>query len=137
MLQQLSFIDKEIGLMQREADDYKKMLTSIKATDYTVERIQGGQSSDIADRIAGLYDRQRAINKRVDELWDLKVYLGNLIDKLAIDNMLYAIILRERYLLNRSWEKIAVSLSYTIRHIYKLHGHALLAIEEIHKHDTK
>ncbi len=34
-------------------------------------------------------------------------------------------ILSRRYLIGQSWEKIAVEMKYSYRHVTKLHGHAL------------
>ena len=38
-------------------------------------------------------------------------------------------ILSRRYLIGQSWEKIAVEMKYSYRHVTKLHGHALKHFE--------
>jgi len=77
----------------------------------------------MANTIDRIIDLQNEINQDIDTLVDLKVELRSVIE--AVDSTEYRLILEERYLNWKSWEQLAVSLGYTLRHLHRLHREAL------------
>jgi hypothetical protein len=75
------------------------------------------------DAIVKILDLENEISEDINYLADLKQKVVKSIKK--VDNPEYQVILEMRYLCFESWEKIAVDLHYSIRHIFKLHGEAL------------
>lgn len=132
-LQQISFLDKEIKSLQEECDQYRSLLTSIRATDYSADRVSGGKSNDLIDRVVRYVDKNQEINRKIDELWDLKMEVSSMIDEVGKSGLIYSTILRDRYINGKRWEVIAVEQNYTIRNIYKLHGQALNLLEDIYQ----
>ena len=80
-------------------------------------------SQTMANTIDRIIDLQNEINQDIDTLVDLKMELRSVIE--AVDSTEYQLILEERYLNWKSWEQIAVSLGYTLRHLHRLHREAL------------
>ena len=77
----------------------------------------------MANTIDRIIDLQNEINQDIDTLVDLKMELRSVIE--AVDGTEYRLILEERYLNWKSWEQLAVSLGYTLRHLHRLHREAL------------
>lgn len=69
------------------------------------------------------------IEKAVKSLVELKQEARELIDKLE-DNR-YKAVLIHRYINCRSWGYIAENMGYNVRHVTRIHGQALLAMEDV------
>lgn len=78
------------------------------------------------DTLAKIVDMDVEINKKIDQLVDLKKEIFDVIG--AVDNKEYRLLLEMRYLRFMTWEEIALELNYNIRHIYRLHGDALAKV---------
>jgi DNA-directed RNA polymerase specialized sigma subunit len=126
-LQQLAFLDAEINALKEECGYFKSTL--IKATDYTSEKVQADNTQPYDDKYSKFIEKNEQIEEKIDSLIDLKYRVSDEIDKL--DDQLYRIILRERYVNNKSLEEISHILNYTERHIQRKHGEALLAFNSI------
>ena len=70
----------------------------------------------------------------IDELVDLKTDITHLIK--SLDSHEYQIILEQRYLCFKSWEKISVDLGYSIQHTFRLHDAALTDLERFYKDES-
>lgn len=79
--------------------------------------------SRMADVVGKIIDLQAEINRDIDRLVDLKREIVRVIK--AVDNPEYQTLLEKRYLCFMSWEQIAVEMSFSIQHIYRLHAAAL------------
>jgi hypothetical protein len=75
------------------------------------------------EAITKMIDLENEISEDINYLADLKQKVVKAIKK--IGNPEYQVILEMRYLCFESWEKIAVNMHYSVRHIFKLHGEAL------------
>lgn len=81
----------------------------------------GSDLSDYAVRYDQLYHKLiRAYTSRM-EIYDEIVRAVNAMQASEAEKC----ILRYRYILGYSWEKIAVTMNYTYRHVTRLHGQAL------------
>lgn len=54
----------------------------------------------------------------------------------CLDSHEYQIILEQRYLCFKSWEKISVDLGYSIQHTFRLHDAALTDLERFYKDES-
>lgn len=84
--------------------------------------------------MAKIIDLQNEISGDVANLIDIKRETMNIIK--TVENVVYRMILEERYLCYKSWEEIAIDLKYSVPHIYRLHRKALSVIK-IQKDDSK
>ena len=86
------------------------------------------------EQIGALHDLEDEINHDIDELVDLKTDITHLIK--SLDSHEYQIILEQRYLCFKSWEKISVDLGYSIQHTFRLHDAALTDLERFYKDES-
>ena len=90
--------------------------------------------SKIEDAIIKIMELEDEINHDIDELVDLKTDITHLIK--SLDSHEYQIILEQRYLCFKSWEKISVDLEYSIQHTFRLHDAALTDLESFYKDES-
>ena len=87
------------------------------------------------DKLVKLADKSSDIDLKIDELVDFKITMGNHINQLEDER--HRVILREHYINGLSFCEISYILGYTERHLYRIHGDALLKLQDILKDDTK
>ncbi|MDK6521499.1 DUF1492 domain-containing protein, partial [Aerococcus urinae] len=68
------------------------------------------------------------INRKVDQLIDLKIEVSHLIDQL--EDVRYRNVLRSYYLTEKTWEQVAVDNHWSYQHTMRLHGQALKELQE-------
>lgn len=126
-------IDKEIDSLLEEMEGLDDIL--IKASQIDPMKVSGGKSSSPEDfivrRITKKEEREKELNKKIDEYVDLKIKAGRMIDEM--DDPTERAILKHRYLSYGRWEEIAEKLNYTTRHVQRIHGQALKEFEKILK----
>lgn len=76
--------------------------------------------------IAKMIDLENEINNDIDTLVDLKREIVTIIK--GIRNAEHQTLLELRYLCFKTWEQIAVDMSYTLRHVDRLHNNALQSV---------
>lgn len=89
----------------------------------------------------GVSDKTSVIDKRIDlenKLSSKTIGLYDLIEEAEgmINQMLepnHRAVLRNYYILNKTWEETALAMHYSYRWTVSLHGHALLEFEKIVK----
>lgn len=79
------------------------------------------------DVMVKIIDLQNEISGDVANLIDIKRETMNIIK--TVENVVYRMLLEERYLCYKSWEEIAIDLKYSVPHIYRLHRKALSIIK--------
>ena len=129
LLQKIAFLDAEINSLIREHESVKSTL--LKATDYSNEPVATTKRNTSEDKLIKLADKSSEIDSKVDELVDFKIKMGDHINE--IEDIKYRIILREHYINGLSFCEISKSLGYTERHLYRIHGDALLKFQDILK----
>lgn len=77
--------------------------------------------------IAKMVDLEDEINADIDNLVDLKTEIVKIIK--AVSNTEYQTLLELRYLCFKRWEEIAVDMTYSCQHIYRLHDAAVKAVD--------
>lgn len=126
-LSQIYRLDKQINSRISERDALRSSV--LRATNYENEPIKTLEvSRPTEDVVIKLLERNDLINELVDKLVDLRVKIGDEIDQL--ESKQYQVILRERYMCSKKWERIAQDNYYSTRRIHQLHGEALIQFED-------
>ena len=133
LLQKIAFLDAEINSLIREHESVKSTL--LKATDYSNEPVATTKRNTSEDKMVKLADKSSDIDLKIDELVDFKITMGNYINQLEDER--HRVILREHYINGLSFLEISKNLGYTERHLYRIHGDALMKFQDILKDDTK
>ena len=107
----------------------EKMVGSIN------ERVQSSPANTFAEAVSKIADMENEINKDIDRLLILKKEIISEIDR--IPNNIYASILSDRYISNRTWEEIAEGIGYEERQIRRMHGKALQLFEKTYNSKLK
>lgn len=114
-------IERELEAMRAEAEAIVPMSDGMPK-----EKIRSDKVGDLAARIA---DTVSQLNNLRCELIDRRKCIANLI--FAISDSRYSQILYRKYILLEGWNKIADDLHYVPRHLYRLHGEALIEAESL------
>ncbi len=131
-LQQLHKADVIIKQRIQEKVDLRARLSSIGSFDYSKECVQTSLPGDAlyAEKIARLIDLENEIDRRIDRYDELKhKIIGQLHE---LNNTDQIKVLYKRYVLGENFEQIAVDLNFSIRNVYKVHGHGLQEFQKIH-----
>lgn len=126
-LNQIRYIDNDIKSRQEEISRLRASI-DIKASTIKQDIVQESHTGRYDDRYMLLVDKVTEMDEKVKSLVDMKIRVSNQID--LIDERLSRIILREKYLNLKTFEQIADGLEYDLRHIYKLHGQALVHFKD-------
>lgn len=116
-------IDQRINSKLEQIMSLRELAT--KAT-FTLSDVPHNPSPNLQSMesiICKMMDLESEINVDINSLVDLKREMVNIIK--AVSNPEQQTLLELRYLCFKSWEQIAVDMSYTVRNIYKIHDAAL------------
>ena len=130
-LRQIELLDSLINCKLEEVDNLKALTTKITTTLKQDVVSSSGSQDKLGDIVAKIVDYEAEIDQMIDELIDRKREISNIIEKVSDPDQLK--VLCKRYLLFEPWEQIAWELGYTYRHTTRIHGDALLAVQEIMK----
>ena len=119
-LKQAFYLDKRINSKLEQVESLNALATKATTTLSDMPKDPNKGTSRLGDTIAKIIDLQEEINKDIDKLVDLKAEIVGIIKR--IDNKELQVILEKRYLCFETWEKIAVEMTYDIRHIHRLHN---------------
>src|SRR5699024_11910040 len=104
-LEQASYLDADINSRQQELDMTRKNLTSLQGQELKQDVVQSSREGHYDDKFSLLFEISETINSKIDELVELKQDISRRIDKL--DDRVYVIILRERYINMLEFHQIA------------------------------
>ena len=126
LLMQIKKLDKLIENKQIEIQKLRNQLTykGITYGDKVQASIIGNPTTKT---IAQIVDYEKELNEDIDKLIDLKKETTKIID--SLDDAEEIDLLYQRYFQYKEWEEIAVNIGMTCRNVYRLHGRALLSIE--------
>lgn len=127
-------IDHRIRSKFEQLESLNALATRATSTLSAMPRNPNRSTSTMADVIARIIDLQEEINQDIIRLVDSKREIMTIIK--SIENSEYKTLLEKRYLCFLTWEKIAVDMSYTIHHLYKMHNAALEVCSKILNQDT-
>ncbi len=130
-LKQIRTLDIKIADGMEELEQLKALATKVTAA-LGEEVVSSTKNPDkMTDVVQKIINLQIDINRDVDKYVDIKREAIELLSK--VDNPVYYKILHSRYVLYKTWEKIADEIGYTYQWVNELHGVALLKFEEILK----
>ncbi|MFP3153111.1 DUF1492 domain-containing protein [Lachnospiraceae bacterium ZAX-1] len=128
-LKRAYYLDREINSRLVELAEMRAMSTALGSLDYAKDRVQESTGSDrMGDTIAKIVDYEQKINAEIDRFVDLKTEIRRLIQ--SVDNDEHRIILSERYLNFKRWDRIADDMGRSCQWAHILHKKAL---DEINK----
>lgn len=126
--------ETKIRNLRRDREGIVNMLYSLGGSGKG-ERVQRDRNNDKFGTLYGRIDEmEREIDRQIADLMCFQLKVSREINEMKTDK--YMTVLNCRYIHFMSWEKIAESafdVKYTVRHILKMHGHALLEFQEVHK----
>lgn len=93
------------------------------------DRVQSSGENKLEKIVAKIGDMETEVDAEVDGLAKIKADVAGVISRVPDAAQRNVLILR--YINGMRWEEIAVEMSYTYRHIIRLHGEALLAVKDV------
>ena len=123
-LKQSYFLDENIASLLEEVAVLKAMLTSIQSPKYG-ERVQTSKTNEASfvKLVGSIAEFESRIHERVGQQIKLKKQISELISTLT--SLEEQLVLRHRYVLGKTWEKIAADLFADATTIYRWHLKAL------------
>lgn len=125
-LLQLKHLDNLINVKQGIICDLRDSLMS---SQFSYEpKVEGTKNLDrTSSVVAKIVDFERDLYESIDSLVDLKRKIVSEID--SLENKEYRTLLLLRYVNFMTWEKIAISMNYSYRWVFVIHGRALSEFE--------
>lgn len=130
-LNRARYLDREI---EAKIDHLERIDSMVNRVTPVLSDMPSNPSTDRNKReklLVKMIDLKWEINAEIDELVDTKRELNKFISK--IDNSSYRLLLELRYVNLSTWEKIAEIMDVGVRHIYRMHGTALVEADKIWK----
>lgn len=118
-------LNKEVDKLIAARDAVKSKAMSVTAS-LTGVVVDGTKDPHKFDRLAEYEDD---LNRHIDNYVDIMHEIENVIYQ--VPDTRYRKVLIDRYLLFKPWERIAVDEGYNIRHVWRLHGEALVVVEDL------
>lgn len=128
-LQQIKQCNMRITIKMEDLEQMRAFTTKVTST-LTDMSVSGTKNNDkLADAIVRIADLQNDINYEIDRFVDLKKEVSAVIDKVSNEDQ--HTVLYKRYVLFKTFEKIACEMNMTYRNVCYIHGRALQAVERI------
>ena len=134
-LSQARYLDARINSKIKQVEQLNYLATSATSVLSGMPHNPNKATSKMADIVGKIVDLQAEINHDIDTLVDLKRDIGGLIKSLP--NVEHQTLLEKRYLCFQSWEQIAVDLSFSMQHTFRMHDSALKVIDAMLKDESK
>ncbi len=134
-LSQARFLDMRINSKLQQIASLNDLATKCTSTISDMPKNPNRGGSRMEDAIIKIIDLEEEINRDIDALVDLKKEIMAVIK--AVPNVEHQTLLEKRYLCFCSWEQIAVEMSYSIQHTFRMHDAALQEIEDILHDESK
>ena len=134
-LSQARYLDARINSKIKQVEQLNYLATSATSVLSGMPHNPNKATSKMADIVGKIVDLQAEINHDIDTLVDLKRDIGGLIKSLP--NVEHQTLLEKRYLCFQSWEQIAVDLSFSMQHTFRMHDSALKEIDAMLNDESK
>ena len=121
-------IRKTDRLIKRLTDTVFTLHSSLTSQSYELnpDKVQtSGPKNTLEETVAKIVDLEADINRRIDELVDMKQEAFTMINR--IPDLDQQNILIGRYIQLKKWEDISEELNYSMQWVFELHGKGLLA----------
>ena len=128
-LKKLIQIDMMIDCKLEQIAELRGRLTSIGCSTDS-ERVQTSLKGDkMTDTIAKIMELEDLVNDDIDKLTEYKLQAREMIE--GLENNVEKIVLYKRYFECKPFEQIAVECNYSWRQIHRIHGNALMNLEDV------
>lgn len=117
-------LDEEIDTLMDLKRTTSERLTTI-VQNYNSDGSQSSKDPHKFDRLAEI---DGEIDRKIQELTNVRQEIFDTISK--VEDSRYRQILLGRYIAHWTWERIAVSINYSYKQTIRLHGYALIAVEQ-------
>lgn len=128
-LMQIRKLDKALKSIEREIDQCRADMYTLHATDYSKDRVSGGQGEDLSEKVAKLSEYLDERNKQWDELINVRTQVRAKIDN--VSDYLLRTVLVEYYVLQHTWEEVSIHIGYSWPQTHRLHAKSLQAYEDV------
>ena len=115
-------LERRVETIKDQIEHYKSLVNDCSVT-YSDSPKSTASNYKLEDCTQKIMDLQEELCSTMADLVDVTCEIGKAIQKL--DNYDYQDLLVKRYVLGKTWEKIAEDMNYELRYIHKLHGKAL------------
>ena len=127
-LSQYRDADREIQAKVDQIARLRDLATHITSMS-TGDRVQSSPENKIERICAKIADMEAEVDEEVDRLQEVKTKVERAIG--TVPDASQRAVLTRRYINGERWERIAVELNYTYRHVTRLHGEALQKIKDV------
>ena len=125
-LSQAYRIDQRINAKLEQITALRALATKATSTLSDMPRSDSPNLCRMSDIILKIVDLENIINRDIDELVNLKCEISSVIQAVEVPE--YQTLLELRYLCFKTWEQIAVEMSYSIQHTFRVHEQALKSV---------
>lgn len=129
-LSQAYRIDQRINSKLEQVQSLRELAEKATSTLNDTPCSGTGNKQKIESVVVKIIDLEHEIDEEIDRLVDLKKDIVSLIKR--VKNPEYQTLLELRYLCFRTWEQIAVAMSYDLSWVHRLHNKALGKIKTSH-----
>ena len=120
-------LNKRINSKLDHLGALREMTTKASITLSDMPRSSSRNMYQMQDIISKIVDLENEINGDIDRFVDMKREYMRIIRE--IRNPVFQLVMEQRYLCCRTWEKISKELGYELRSLHRLHGEALKVAE--------
>lgn len=122
-------LNKRINSKLDHLGTLREMTTKATITLSDMPRSSSPNLYQMQDIISKIIDLEHEINRDIDRFVDMKREYMWIINE--IQNPVFQLVMEQRYLCCRTWEKISEELGYEMRSLHRLHGEALKVAERL------
>ncbi len=122
-------LNKRINSKLDHVGTLREMTTKASTTLSDMPRSSSRNVHRMEDIISKIIDLENEINGDIDCFVDMKRVYMQIIRE--IRNPVFQLIMEQRYLCCRTWEKISEEMGYELRSLHRLHGEALKIAEKL------
>lgn len=119
-------LERRVETIKEQIEHYKALVNDCSVT-YSDSPKSTASNYKLEECTQKIMDLQEELCSAMADLVDVTCEIGKAIQKL--DNYDYQDLLVNRYVLGKTWEKIAEDMNYGIRNVHRLHGEALREIK--------
>jgi hypothetical protein len=132
-LQEIHFLNKAINADLDELSRLRSLLESAGPPKLKPgSKVKTGVSEDrFAGAMAEIIDLEAAIMADIRRMGAVQKQIREMLQKMSVPE--HRLLLQERYINSKSWEKIALILGFSWRHTMRVHAKALKEFEEKYK----
>ena len=122
-------LDKRINSKLDHLAALRSLATKASTTLSDMPRGSSRNVHRLEDIISSIIDLETEIDDEIDRFIDMKREYIQIIRE--IRNPVFQLVMEQRYLCCRTWEKISEELDYELRSLHRLHGEALKVAENL------